>query len=70
MDGRLKAYQSKLAELSVQDGFVLWGGRVVIPKSLQGKILEELHREHLGVAKMKAWQGVMCGGLASPKILK
>ncbi len=54
VDGRLKAYQSKLAELSVQDGFVLWGGRVVIPKSLQGKILKELQREHLGVAKMKA----------------
>ena len=50
----LQPYRSKLAELSVEDGCLLWVGRVVIPKSLQKSVLAELHREHMGISKMKA----------------
>ena len=50
----LQTYHSKIAELSVEDGFLIWGGRVVIPPSLRGKIKVELHKEHLGISRMKA----------------
>lgn len=33
---------------------MLWGIRVVIPKQLQGDVLNELHRNHPGVTKMKS----------------
>ena len=61
----LQVYHSKQAELSVERGCLLWGGRVIIPHSLKQKILTELHREHLGCSKMKAlarshvwWKGM------------
>ena len=61
----LQPYRSKLAELSVEEGCLLWGGRVVIPSSLKDKILAELHKEHMGISRMKAlargyvwWLGV------------
>ena len=40
---------------------------MIIPKALTMKVLEDLHREHMGVAKM---QGAMCGGQASPRTWK
>ena len=40
--------------MSVEGGIILWGLRVVIPKSLQGVILSYLHQGHPGVMKMKA----------------
>ena len=50
----LQPYHTKLAELSVEEGCLLWGRRVIIPKKLQKTILKELHSKHMGVAKMKA----------------
>ena len=38
----------------MEDGCLLWVGRVVIPESLQKSVLAELHREHMGISKMKA----------------
>ena len=32
----------------------MWVGLVVIPESLQESVLAELHREHMGISKMKA----------------
>ena len=61
----LQAYRSKIAELMVEEGCLLWGGRVVIPQSLKDVIKAELHKEHLGISKMKAlarghvwWAGI------------
>ena len=61
----LKTYHSKIAELSVEDGCLLWGGRVIIPPPLREKIKAKLHKEHLGISKMKAlarshvwWSGI------------
>jgi len=61
----LKIYHSKIAELSVEEGCVLWGGRVVIPQALKATMLAELHKEHMGIARMKAlaqshvwWAGI------------
>ena len=39
--------------LSVEGDSILWGCRVVVPISLQKRVLEELHQGHPGVVKMK-----------------
>ena len=49
-----KPYHNRRNELSVHQGCILWGMRVVIPPKLQARVLEELHDSHLGIVKMKA----------------
>ena len=46
-------YYSKGLELSHEDGILLRNSRVVVPESLQGLLLADLHAEHLGMVKMK-----------------
>ena len=41
-------------EMSVDEGCVLWGNRVVIPRELRPAILKELHQCHPGISRMKA----------------
>ncbi len=41
-------------ELSVQDGCVLWGARVIIPSVGRPDVLKQLHQCHPGVSRMKA----------------
>ena len=41
-------------ELSLQDGCVLWGTRVLIPAPRRAGILQELHMTHPVVSRMKA----------------
>ena len=52
-DEELSPYFQKRNELSVYQGCIVWGPRVLIPKALQNGILELLHEGHLGVVKMK-----------------
>ena len=47
-------FQRRLTELSVEDGRLLWGNRVVIPKSLTEMVLNELHQAHPGITRMTA----------------
>ncbi len=49
----LKPYWNRRDELSVEGDCVMWGIRVIVPKKLQGRLLQELHQVHQGVAKMK-----------------
>ena len=49
----LSPYHTRRLELTVEGGCLLWGIRVVIPTTLRGAILEELHRSHPGVVRMK-----------------
>ena len=52
----LTPYSSRRNELTVEEGCVLWGYRVVIPAKLKlrEKLLQELHLDHPGVTRMKA----------------
>lgn len=52
-------------EYSLQQGVILRGHRVIIPKVLQKRILRELHNVHFGIIKMKMlarsyvwWSGI------------
>ncbi|XP_048003392.1 uncharacterized protein K02A2.6-like [Leguminivora glycinivorella] len=50
----LKPYYDNRNELAVENDLVLKGHKLVIPQSMRTKIIEELHRGHLGAHKMKA----------------
>ena len=42
-------------ELSIDDqGFFIWGNRVIIAKALQPNVLENLHEAHPGMSRMKS----------------
>ena len=42
-------------EYTIENGCLLWGTRVVIPKLLQELLLQLLHENHLGITRMKAF---------------
>lgn len=43
-DPKLRPYVQKLSELSVENGILLWGHRVVVPLQLNDKVLKSVHR--------------------------
>ena len=49
----LSPYYHRHTELSLQDGCVLWGARVLVPTPRRAGILQELHVTHPGVSRMK-----------------
>ena len=49
----VKPYFSRREELSIEEGCVLWGVRVIVPRKLQSEILTMLHEGHVGMVKMK-----------------
>ena len=51
----MRPFNRRSEELSVQDGCVLWGSRVIIPKKGQqgARVLELLHDGHPGISRMK-----------------
>ncbi|XP_046399364.1 uncharacterized protein K02A2.6-like [Ischnura elegans] len=50
----VKPYFNRKMELSVEQGCLMWGNRVVIPEKLRPIILNELHASHQGIVKMKS----------------
>ena len=49
----LAPYYHRHTELSVLDGCLLWGSRVVIPRAGHHIVLNQLHDTHPGISKMK-----------------
>ena len=43
---------TRQTELTTHQGCLLWGARVIVPPSLQPKVMEELHSAHCGIARM------------------
>jgi len=50
----LEPFQRRKDELTIQDGCLMWGSRVIIPPKHQAQLLAKLHEGHLGIVKMKA----------------
>ena len=64
-DPEIKHYWNRREGLSLEDGCVLWGGRVVIPLKQKGHLLDKLHECPPGMCRMKAlarsfvwWPGI------------
>ena len=49
-----KPYYHKCLEITAEEGCLLWGMRVIIPKQFRARILEELHTGHPGIVRMKS----------------
>jgi hypothetical protein len=52
--GSIKDYFGKRDELSVEQGCLLWGHRVIIPTDLRDDVLKMLHSTHMGMGSTKA----------------
>ena len=50
----IKPFYQRKDQLSIDQGCLLWGRRVIIPTMLQARMLQELHSAHAGMVKMKA----------------
>ena len=53
-DSSLSPYSTRSTELSVLDGCILWGSRVVVPPQGQQAVLQVLHSSHPGMMRMKS----------------
>ena len=54
MEPELRPYYHRRNELTVEQGCLLCGMKVVVPPSCQRKVLEELHTSHPGIVRMKS----------------
>ena len=50
----MEPYLGRKLELSLADGCILWGSRVVVATKLRPEVLQTLHEAHPGVVRMKA----------------
>ena len=49
-----KAFHLRKCELTLEDGCLLWGNRVIVPEKLRPDILKMLHSTHMGMSSMKS----------------
>ncbi len=61
----LQPYHTRKQEITMEDDCLLWGVRVIIPKSLETRLLSSLHEDHAGISRMKSiarsyfwWKGL------------
>ncbi|TLY46627.1 MAG: DDE-type integrase/transposase/recombinase, partial [Gammaproteobacteria bacterium] len=47
-------YFKRRNELSIEQGIIMFGYKVVVPASLRAHLLKELHSSHMGIVKMKS----------------
>ena len=62
---KLAPFFEKRMELSIYEGCLLWGTRIIVPTACRGVVLTEFHEEHPGVTRMKGlakmyvwWSGI------------
>ena len=54
VDPSLSSPVLKKEELTLLNGCILWGTRVLVPKSGRAAVLQELHCGHPGITKMRS----------------
>ena len=59
-NSNLSVYFHKQNEISIENGCLLWGTRVIIPTSGHKAVLELLHECHPGIVKMKSIARRVC----------
>ncbi|XP_056434905.1 LOW QUALITY PROTEIN: uncharacterized protein K02A2.6-like, partial [Gadus chalcogrammus] len=52
-DEQLSPYLLRRHDLTIQQGCLMWGMRVIVPPKLRPRVLKELHSAHPGVVRMK-----------------
>ena len=64
-DELLKPFYNRKSEITLHQGCLLWGIRVIVPAKLRSSIQDLLHEGHPGVVRMKAvarsyvwWPGI------------
>lgn len=64
-EDEFKPYHNRRNELTCHHGCLMWGNRVIIPESLRGEVLTELHEGHAGIVRTKSlarshtwWPGI------------
>ena len=64
-DPTFRPFKQHDLELSVQDGCILWGNRVVVPEAAREAVIKILHDAHPGITRMKSlargvvwWPGI------------
>ena len=57
-DTELHPYLSRKAELTIEDGSVLWGNRAIVPPQGRPQVIAELHEAHPLISQMTA---LACG---------
>lgn len=62
----LRDGESSSEELSIQEGLLLRGRRIVIPTNMRAEVLAQLPTGHQGISKCRAWakQSVWWPGLS------
>ena len=50
---QLHSYKNLLSELSVEEGLIMRGERMVVPPEICSKVVKVAHESHLGVIKTK-----------------
>jgi hypothetical protein len=53
-DELLKPFYNRKSEITLHQGCLLWGIRVIVPAKLRSRIQDLLHEGHPGVVRMKA----------------
>ena len=64
-DENIKPYFTRKEEISLQDGCLLWGSRVIVPPEGRTEVLNLLHETHPEMSRMKSlarghiwWSGI------------
>ena len=53
-EDKFKFYFKRREKLSVTDGILTWGNRVIVPQRNRAKVLQILHDTHIGISRMKS----------------